>query len=179
MTLTLTLDQLSTATGSHQREAEMFLPVIDAAMDEFEINTPARQAAFLAQIGHESGGLHWLREIWGPTTAQERYEGRQDLGNTEPGDGYKYRGRGLVQITGRANYAEAGEALGVDFVNAPELLENPDQAARSAAWFWKRHGLNELADADDFYTITRRINGGTNGYDERVALWDAAKGVLA
>ncbi|HEY6019889.1 MAG TPA: glycoside hydrolase family 19 protein [Candidatus Paceibacterota bacterium] len=152
-------------------------PIVDA-MTEFAINTPARQAAFLAQIGHESGGLKYTRELWGPTPAQRRYEGRVDLGNTIPGDGYKYRGRGFIQITGRSNYAEAGKALHVDLVAHPEILEDPEMCAISAAWWWKAHGLNELADAGDFPSITRKINGGMNGYADRFALWEAAKTAL-
>lgn len=175
----MTPQELMHATGARIDRAIEWLPPIEAAMAEFEINTPARQAAFLAQIGHESGGLHWLVEIWGPTAVQSRYEGRVDLGNTEPGDGVKFRGRGLIQTTGRTNYQAVGDALGADLINQPELLAAPDLAARSAAWFWKTHGLNELADAGDFMRITRRINGGTNGYEDRLALYVAAQAVLA
>jgi len=167
------------ATGARIDRAIEWLPYIEAAMVEFEINTPARQAAFLAQIGHESGGLHWVVEIWGPTIAQSHYEGRADLGNTEPGDGFKFRGRGLIQTTGRGNYQAAGDALGVDLINQPELLAQPELAARSAAWFWQTHGLNELADDRDFLHITRTINGGTNGYENRLALYLAAQAALA
>jgi putative chitinase len=148
-------------------------------MHEFEITTPARQAAFLAQVGHESGGLHFLVEIWGPTQAQSRYEMRYDLGNVAPGDGFKYRGRGLLQTTGRANYKATGEALGADLIAQPELLGEPALACRSAGWFWKKHGLNELADAGDFERITKRINGGLNGYAERLGLYEVAKEVIA
>lgn len=147
-------------------------------MAEFGIDTPARQAAFLAQTGHESGGFIYTREIWGPTPAQQRYEGRLDLGNTQLGDGFTYRGRGLIQITGRANYGACSRALGVDFVATPALLEAPAAAANSAAWFWSEHGLNALADSGDFKTITRRINGGVNGWDDRVARWERAKAAL-
>lgn len=147
-------------------------------MAEYDISTPARQAAFLAQVGHESGGLHWLVELWGPTATQLRYETRYDLGNTEPGDGFKFRGRGLIQLTGRANYQKAGEALGVDLIAQPELLGESELASRSAGWFWKSHGCNELADAGNFEAVTKRINGGLNGYPERLGLWAAAKAVL-
>ena len=148
-------------------------------MDEFDINTPARQAAFLAQVGHESGGLRWLVEIWGPTASQRRYEVRQDLGNDTPGDGMRFLGRGLIQLTGRDNYARAGEALGADLIANPELLGQSPLAERSAGWFWKAHGLNELADEGKFETITKRINGGLNGFAERLALWTDAREVLA
>ena len=118
-------------------------------------------------------------ELWGPTPAQARYEGRADLGNVEPGDGFRFRGRGLIQTTGRANYQATGNALGVDLVSEPGRLREPELAARSAAWFWREHGLNELADAGDFMRITRRINGGTNGYEQRLALFEVSKEVLA
>lgn len=175
----MTPQDLAHATGARIDRATTFLPYIEAAMAEFDISTRERQAAFLAQIGHESGGLHWLVELWGPTPAQERYEGRKDLGNTQPGDGYRYRGRGLIQITGRANYTECGTALGADLVNEPEKLGEPELACRSAAWFWDERGLNELADAGDFQTITKRINGGLNGYADRVARHEAALDALA
>ena len=159
--------------------AQHFAPHLTAAMARYEIDTPLRQAHFLAQIGHESGRLQHTREIWGPTEAQKRYEGRKDLGNTVPGDGFKYRGRGLIQITGRANYAACGEALGLDLINQPELLEQPKNACLSAAWFWATNGLNTLADADKFEAITRRINGGLNGQADRLKLWSKATAVLA
>jgi putative chitinase len=108
-----------------------------------------------------------------------RYEGRKDLGNTEPGDGYKFKGRGLIQTTGRANYAATGKALGVYLLSDPTLLALPDLAARSAGWYWRAHGLNELADVGDFKRITLRINGGTNGMDDRLARFKVAQEVLA
>ena len=175
----MTPSELARCTGARIDRAQTFAPLLMAAMDEYEINTDERRAAFLAQIGHESGGLHWLVELWGPTASQRRYEGRYDLGNIAPGDGYKFRGRGLIQVTGRANYTAASKALGVDLVAAPERLGEPELACRSAAWFWKSHGLNELADAGEFEKITRRINGGLNGYPERLGLYEAAKEVFA
>lgn len=175
----MTPRELVAATGARIDRAQTFLPFLEDAMHEFEIKNSARQAAFLPQIGHESGGLHWLVEIWGPTEAQRRYETRYDLGNVAPGDGFKYRGRGLIQLTGRGNYRECGEALGVNLIDQPELLGEPALACRSAGWFWKTRGCNELADAGDFEAITRRINGGLNGYPQRLALWEKAKEVLA
>lgn len=151
---------------------------ISAAMALWGIDSDARQAAFIAQVGHESGRLVYVCELWGPTPAQSRYEGRTDLGNTQTGDGKRFMGRGLIQITGRANYQRAGVALGIDCVSAPELLEQPDSAALVSAWFWNVHGLNELADAGDFRTITQRINGGMNGYTDRLALLALAKSAL-
>lgn len=175
----MTPEQLAYATGARIETAKDFLPIIESAAPDFDINTPKRMMAFLAQVGHESGGLHWLTELWGPTPAQSRYEGRMDLGNTQPGDGFRFRGRGLIQITGRNNYARASEALATDFVSNPDWLAQPVYAVRSAMWFWKSHGLNELADVDQFEHITRIINGGLNGEDERVALWEKAQEVLA
>lgn len=147
-------------------------------MQRYQITSPVRQAAFLAQIGHESGQLRYVREIWGPTAAQKRYEGRKDLGNTESGDGARFKGRGLIQITGRENYRKAGAALGLPLLDQPELLEQAEWSAISAAWWWASHGLNELADAGKFEQITRTINGGLNGQDDRLAIWKRAQGVL-
>ena len=175
----MTPQELAQATGARIDRATTFLPFIENVAPDFGITTPERMAAFLAQVGHESGGLHWLVELWGPTEQQHRYEGRKDLGNTDPGDGFRFRGRGLIQITGRANYQQVGDALATDLVGQPELLGEPDMATRSAMWFWQKHGLNELADAGDFERITRRINGGLNGQIERLALWEQAKDVLA
>ncbi len=175
----MTPQQLARSTGARIDRATEWLPHITAAMAEFNINTTERQTAFLAQIGHESGGLHWATEIWGPTLAQTRYEGRKDLGNTQPGDGYKFKGRGLIQTTGRANYAATGSALGVDLLVHPEQLAEPELAARSAGWYWMKHGFNELADVGDFRRITLKINGGTNGMDDRLALYAAAQEALA
>ncbi len=176
----MTPETLHEAIGCTAERAEAWAQPITDAMEEYEINTPARQAAFLAQIGHESGRLRYVREIWGPTDAQKRYEGRQDLGNTQPGDGKRFMGRGLIQVTGRANYTRVAAALGIpDLLDKPEQLEQPEHAVRSAGWFWKTHGLNELADAGDFIRITRRINGGVNGLPDRQALLASATEALA
>ncbi len=148
-------------------------------MIEFEINTPKRQAAFLAQVGHESGGLQWMHEIWGPTEAQERYEPPSalatKLGNTKPGDGKRFMGRGPIQCTGRANYRSLGVHLGLDLENKPELLDDPMNACRVAAAFFATRGCNILADVGAFKTITQRINGGFNGLEDREARWEKAK----
>jgi putative chitinase len=122
-----------------------------------------RIAAFIALIGHESGQLRYVREIWGPTAQQAGYEGRADPSNTVEGDGAKYRGRGLIQITGGASYSACGEALGRDLLSEPELLELPQHAAMSAALFWSTKGLNTLVDQGYFVKITRRINGRLTG----------------
>lgn len=161
----------------------IFIDPLDEAMNEYEINTLFRQAAFLAQVAHESGGFVYLKELWGPTQDQKGYEPPSHkagiLGNTEKGDGFKYRGRGLIQTTGRANYRETGKALALPLEDRPELLEEPANACRSAAYFWQVRGLNELADAGEFQAITKKINGGLNGYDERLAYLVKAKEVLA
>lgn len=175
----MTPEQLSACTGANLARAKLWLnPIVDA-MHEYSIDNPARQAAFLAQIGHETMGLVYAKEIWGPTKAQIGYEGRVDLGNVLPGDGSRYRGRGLLQITGRANYAKAGKALGLDLLGHPEILEEREMAAAVSAWWWQAHGLNQLADAGAFDQITQRINGGQNGAAERRALWVKAKAALA
>ncbi|WP_440466863.1 glycoside hydrolase family 19 protein [Pseudomonas sp. YH-1] len=175
----ITEAQLLRIYPNASQRAGVFVPALNRAMQRYQITTSARQAAFLAQIGHESGQLKWVKEIWGPTPAQSRYEGRKDLGNTQPGDGKRFMGRGLIQITGRENYRKTGAALGVPLLDAPELLEQPEWAAASAAWWWSNRGLNELADAGEFEQITRRINGGLNGQRERLELWARAKEVLA
>ena len=175
----ITEQQLLQILPNAGRQAGVFVPVLNTAMSKYGIVSPLRIAAFIAQVGHESGQLRWVREIWGPTVQQAGYEGRADLGNTVPGDGFKYRGRGLIQITGRANYTACGEALGLDLLSKPELLEQPQYAAMSAAWFWSMKGLNTLADAGDLTKITRRINGGLNGLADRQALYDKALKVLA
>lgn len=177
--MSITQQQLLQILPNAGPVAGVFVPVLNAAMVHYQIIGPKRVAAFIAQIGHESGQLKYVKEIWGPTAAQAKYEGRKDLGNTVAGDGSKYRGRGLIQITGRANYMACGEALGLDLIKQPELLEKPQHACMSAAWFWATKGLNTLADADQFDKITRRINGGQNGAADRQALYARALKVLA
>lgn len=152
---------------------KFFLPLTNA-MREYEINTPRREAAFLAQLAHESGSLRYVEEI----ASGEAYEGRKDLGNTEPGDGKRFKGRGLIQITGRANYAELSEELAYDFIADPEALEKPGSASYSAAWFWFSRHLNRLADIDAFEKITRKINGGLMGYEDRCKHWEITRNAL-
>lgn len=188
MSRALTAEQLCAAMGATPERAARWLAPIAHACAVFAINTPARQAAFLAQLGHESGRGRYTREIWGPTPAQQRYEGRKDLGNVQTGDGRRYLGRGLIQTTGRANYAATRDGLrrrmaGVpDFEASPESLELPQWAALSAAWYWDSRALNALADQETdaaFLSITKKINGGTNGLADRRALWDAARRSLS
>ena len=177
--MSITQQQLLQILPNAGPVAGVFVPVLNAAMGHYQIVGTKRVAAFIAQIGHESGQLKYVKEIWGPTAAQAKYEGRQDLGNTVAGDGSKYRGRGLIQITGRANYMACGEGLGLDLIKQPELLEKPQHACMSAAWFWATKGLSTLADAGQFDKITQRINGGQNGAVDRKALYARALKVLA
>lgn len=145
-------------------------------LEEYEINTALREAHFWAQAAHETGNFKYMFEIWGPTPVQSRYEGRKDLGNTQSGDGFKYRGRGIFQLTGRANYEKYGEALGLDLVNNPDLAANPEVALRIACEYWKSRKINACADKDDVVAVTKKINGGTNGIaDRRVCLATAKK----
>jgi len=174
----LTAQIVAAGCGATILRAAQWVQPIQTACDKYAVNTPLRMAAFLAQVGVESGRLCFVREMWGPTQAQTGYEGRADLGNTQPGDGKRFMGRGLIQITGRHNYSVAAAALGLDLLNHPELLEQPADAALSAAWFWSTHGLNELADQGQFQTITRRINGGLTAYSERLQLYGAGKKAL-
>lgn len=174
----MSLVQLQQIFSANRKGCIRYIDAINQACTRYSINTPLRLSAFLAQIGHESGQLIYVHELWGPTAAQKGYEGRLDLGNTEPGDGYKYLGRGFIQITGRANYQKLSEDLNTDFISNPQLLEQPEHAAMSAGWFWNEHNLNVLADKEQFLTITRRINGGTNGLAARQALYAKAKQIL-
>jgi len=150
------------------------------AMEKYEINTDRRAAAFLAQIAHESGSLRYVEEI----ASGEAYEGRKDLGNTEPGDGKRFKGRGLIQITGRANYQEISDELHYSFITNPEDLEKPGPATYSAAWFWWSRHLNRLADIDAFEKISIRINGmnkitkRANGIEDRLKHWENSRKAL-
>jgi putative chitinase len=157
-----------------EKKAAEYLPFLNAAMAEAEINTPRRKAAFLAQLAHESGQLRYFEEI----ASGAAYEGRKDLGNTQPGDGRRYKGRGPIQLTGRANYREAGQALGLDLEGNPKQVATPEVGFRTSGWYWESRDLNRLADEDDFRGITKRINGGTNGMADRLEYYDRAKEAL-
>lgn len=182
----ITLDQLKKIVPNAGRKAGVFLGPLNDAMAEFGIETPARQAAFLAQVAHESCSFIYTAEI----ASGRAYDGREDLGNTRPEairiaarngttPGPFWKGHGLIQITGFDNHHSCGEALGLDLVNHPELLTEVNLACRSAAWYWWSHGLNALADAGQFERITRRINGGLKGQAERLAFFNAAKEVIS
>ena len=173
--LNLSVAQLTEiAAFADPAQIELLYHPILRTLAEFDLTTPLRQAHFLAQLCHESGSFNYLEEL----ASGEDYEWRDDLGNVQAGDGVRFKGRGLIQITGRANYGDCGDALGQDLIATPTRLADPDLACRSAGWFWNTRYLSAFADRDDVDTITYRINGGYNGYDERVEFLNAAKAVL-
>ncbi|WP_371355604.1 glycoside hydrolase family 19 protein [Pseudomonas chlororaphis] len=182
--MNISVSQLLEILPNAGPKAGVFVPALNTAMIHRQINTPKRMAAFLAQIGHESGQLLYVRELGGAQYLSKYDTGKlaEKLGNTPAadGDGQKFRGRGLIQITGHNNYRQCSLGLFEDerLLRTPELLEQPQWAAESAAWFWQQNGLNELADRDQFNTITRRINGGLNGLEDRLQLWARARKVL-
>ena len=180
-----------------------WLQPLEDTFAKYEINTPKRQAAFIGQCAHESANFKVLQEnlnysaeglmkTWPsrfPTKeiadqyarqpakiAGKVYNGR--LGNTSEEEAAKYLGRGLIQLTGKDNYERCGSSIGVDLVGHPDLLLDPQNAALSAGWFWNKHGLNELADAQEHGMITKRINGGTIGLEDRIAKTTKALSVL-
>lgn len=171
----VTREQLAKVMPNAGSRIDTYLPIINGWSDHFRINTPLRMAHYLAQIAHESGELRYTREL----ASGKAYEGRKDLGNTQQGDGVKFKGRGLIQITGRANYTAYMHYCKFDVVSNPELLERPLGAVKSSMWFWNLHGLNRLADADNIKAITYRINGGYNGLAERERYLLRAKEALA
>jgi putative chitinase len=178
--MALTLPQL-VRLAPHVPQAKLaeYLGPLNDAMHQADISTSLpRMEMFLATILHESGGLKFFREIWGPTPAQQRYEGRHDLGNTQPGDGFRFRGRGVIQITGRANYRRFGPLVGADLEGNPDLAAAPEWAFKIAATFWTTHHLNHRADEGDFEGVTRAVNGGLNGWEQRRLLLRRVKVVL-
>lgn len=146
----------------------------DKWLSKSSINTYLRVSHFIAQCAHEADQFKTLEEY----ASGSAYEGRRDLGNTQPGDGKRFKGRGIIQLTGRANYTEASKDLGVDLVNNPELGEDPEISVRTAIWFWEKRKLNQFADKDDVTTITKRINGGLNGFEDRKNKLAKAKAAL-
>ncbi len=139
-----------------------------AAMFNYDIIGKNRESMFLAQLAHESGGFRWDHEL-GNRAYFSRYDGRKDLGNSQPGDGYRFRGRGWIQLTGRSNYNTYGKKLGIDLMNNPDLATTKDVAAKIACQYWVDHNCNALADSGNFIAITKKINGGTNGLKDRQA----------
>lgn len=209
----ITANQLTTALPLCQ-SPDVWTAALNPAMEQFEINTPARMACFLAQTAHESSQFNRLSEglsyktaarlvavfpkrfpteasaapyVANPEKLANRiYANRIGNGDEASGDGYRFRGRGLIQITGRSNYTDIGKVLGVDLIAQPDLLLQSEWAAMSAAYYWFGHGLNALADdetdendLEDFTTITKKINGGTVGLKERFALFQTIWPLLA
>ncbi len=153
---------------------QRFLPLFDSALSKYEIDRPLRAAHFLAQVGHESLSLTYTEEI----ASGAAYEGRSDLGNTEPGDGPRFKGRGLIQLTGRLNYARYGDYAGIDFLkkgNETLIGEQPEYALDVSLWYWSSRHLNDYADRDELRTITRGINNGYNGLEDRQKYLNRAK----
>lgn len=174
----MTIDQLQYIMPQASKGIiETYLPHLNIFMPKYGIDNTKRQAAFIAQLAHESGQFRYVREL----ASGKAYEGRKDLGNVHIGDGVKYKGRGLIQITGRSNYNLCSIALtgkSETLLDNPELLTAPCYAVESACWFWAVKLLNEYADKDNFESITKRINGGLAGYQDRIKYWEAAKKIL-
>lgn len=179
---------MSTETVASMLGAGDHALALEAACIRFGIESAVEKSHFLAQVAHESGGFRYTRELWGPTAAQSRYEGRLDLGNTEPGDGKRFRGRGLIQITGRWNYGAYSQAIYGDdrCVREPERLEAEPDAALCAGWFWQANGIGEWAERDDALAVSRAVNLGNplskakpNGFADRVRWLHKAKAAFA
>jgi putative chitinase len=167
---------VSGSQAQHQQTiCDALSEVITPTLDKYEINTILRVAHFLSQACHESDGFCTTEEY----ASGAAYEGRADLGNTEPGDGRRFKGRGLFQLTGRVNYRSFGDALGLDLIANPAAAAIPDHSLLIACEYWKRKHLNPFADKDDIVTITKRINGGLNGIESRRIYLTKAKVVLA
>jgi putative chitinase len=176
--------QLLKACLPYAKDADIskFLSPLNLTFEKYKINTPKRIAAFLAQIAHESGSLKYVEEI-ASGSAYDTGRLAKILGNTpeDDGDGERYKGRGLIQITGRTNYEAVGKALHYDFINQPEHLKLPGAATLSAGWFWDSRKLNNLADLgteEAFNKITKKINGGYNGKEDRLKHWERCKEAL-
>ena len=171
----MTTEQLKNiATYATHANVILYAPLLSKYMAEYGITGKMRMSAFIAQIIHESGSFRYTREI----ASGAAYEGRKNLGNVFKGDGVRFKGRGLIQITGRDNYGEISKVFGVDFTANPELLEQPEWAVKSACWWWNNKGLNRLADMGKFREITKIINGGFNGLADREKWYSKALSVL-
>lgn len=179
--MTLTKEQLKQISPSTpDSRIDTFIGHLNAYMPLYGIDTPNEIASFLAQVLHESGGLKWLREIWGPTLAQSKYEGRADLGNNVKGDGKKFMGRGLMQITGRANYQRMSKDMFGDerLLQTPDLLSTAQYAVQSACIYWKWRKMDLIDDDFDIRAETKKVNGGYNGLADRQQYFDKAIEVL-
>lgn len=183
-------------------KAEPYIPYMTSVLPNFDINIPLRKAHFLAQLAHESGGLKYasenlnysanaLRSVFGKyfkTTeiaeayarkpekiANRVYADRMANGNETSGDGWKYRGRGLIQLTGKYNYQSFAKDHGIDCVHNPDLILDPEIALTAACWYWKKRKINTYADADDLHMVTKRVNGGHHGILDRQQWLDSFK----
>jgi len=199
-------EQLAKILKMKPAKAGEWIDAINATFEKFDISTPERQACFLGQCAHESGGFTALSEnlnysaaslcrVWPkrfPTVtdgqnyernpqkiANKVYANRMGNGDEESGEGFAYRGRGLIQLTGKSNYEACGEAIGVDLVSNPDLVATPEYAALSAGWFWDKNNLNKFADENDMTGLTKKINGGTHGIEDRVARTQLALDILS
>lgn len=179
----ITIDQLRSIIEQVRYDDSKMQDITDALNDTFarySINTNIRMCHFLAQVLHESSAFCYSVEIWGNTPAQQAYDTRIDLGNTTEldGDGFKYRGRGWIQLTGKTNYRLLGEEFDEDFISNPDLVAKEPYDSLAAGWFWNRRRLNTYSDLDDIITITKRINGGYNGLNDRMMWLAKAKAIL-
>lgn len=180
----ITKEQLATAYQCPMSRADYWDDWINESMLLWGITDRLDIACFLAQLGHESGSLRWSREIWGPTRAQRKYEGRRDLGNTQPGDGKRFMGRGPIQMTGRHNYRKVTAWIrkvvpdAPDFEANPQLLELPRWGSLAAGAFWKWNNLSELGRLGAITKTTRIVNGGYNGLADRKAIFQRLLKVL-
>ncbi len=182
--MSITKDQLQSIISPVKYDDAKLQSIADALNETFNrynITTNKRMCHFLAQVLHESGAFRYSVEIWGNTPAQKGYDTRVDLGNTPEldGDGYKYRGRGWIQLTGKTNYRLLGAEFGLDFLNNPDLVAKEPYDSLAAGWYWNRRNLNSFADIDDIQTITKKINGGFNGLNDRIMWHSKTKAVLA
>jgi putative chitinase len=167
-----TFEMVKITASVKDPEVLQITDALNKACEPYSINTKLRKAHLLAQLSHESGGFKYRKEIWGPTAVQSRYEGRAGLGNTQPGDGERFMGRGYIQVTGRANYTNFANFVKLSLEDTIKYLETIEGAVMSAVWYWNTRNLNALADADDIRGITRRINGGFNGLDDRIVKYN-------
>jgi putative chitinase len=165
-------NNLAKAMNISLKRAAAWADTIEEAFEIAGLTTLWQRAYFIAQVGHESSGLGILRELWGPTAAQSKYDMHPSLGNRKPGDGKRYMGRGPIQVTGLANYERTTKSMRELFPDCPDFVENPDEllepkwGMRAAALFWRDNNLTHITD---FTVLTRRINGGTTGIVERKA----------
>lgn len=170
----LTRDELLLIMPQAKTRVDRFLPYFNKYMREYGVDTTLRMAHLLAQVAVESGELRYTEEI----ASGSQYEGRKDLGNTEKGDGIRFKGRGLIQITGRYNYRDISIDTGVDFLNHPQLLQQDEYAVLCVFWYWKKRQLNYYADSDNIMGVTKRINGGYTALSSRQKYLERGKKIF-